>query len=257
MRKGRLRRREFLRSLLGLGLGLLGAGSAGAYGRKAYFTWAQLRYPGAWDPNPKAADRFLDVLRARTSVEPARGRRVVDPGDPELSALPFLYVAGRGSAPNLGAGPAGESWLRRYLQGGGFVLFDDATGIPDSGFAEGVARLLERSFPGNRLRPLPADHAVFQSFFLLREASGRKAVKPFLYGLDLEDATPAILCPNDLGGAWDGDPLGGYTFPCVPGGERQREMAFRLGVNLVLYAITENYKKEQVHIPFILKRRQH
>ena len=66
----------------------------------------------------------------------------------------------------------------------------------------------------------------------------------------------AVFCANDLGGAWDGDPLGGYTYPCTPGGERQRELSFRMGVNLVLYALTGNYKKDQVHIPFILKRRQ-
>jgi len=65
-----------------------------------------------------------------------------------------------------------------------------------------------------------------------------------------------VFCANDLGGAWDGDPLGGYTYPCTPGGEHQRELSFRLGVNLALYALTGNYKKDQVHIPFILKRRQ-
>ncbi|MBI5016426.1 MAG: DUF4159 domain-containing protein [Deltaproteobacteria bacterium] len=226
----------------------------GAYGRKGYFTWTQLRYGGAWDPAPRASERFLDALRGRTSVEPARPRRVLEVGDPALFELPFLYVAGRGSFPGLGA--AGEGWLRRYLEHGGFVLFDDATGIPDSGFAEGVTATLARVLPGRPFRPLPGDHTVFQSFYLLRDVAGRKLVHPYLSGVDLEDVTPAIFCANDLGGAWDGDPLGGYTFPCVPGGERQRELSFRLGVNLVLYALTENYKKDQVHIPFILKRRQ-
>ena len=65
-----------------------------------------------------------------------------------------------------------------------------------------------------------------------------------------------IVCQNDLAGAWDGDLLGAYTNTCVPGGERQREMSFRLGINLVMYAMTGNYKKDQVHLPFILKRRQ-
>ncbi len=247
-------RRAFLRRLLGAAC-LLGAGpGAWAYGLRPYFTWAQLRYPGTWDPNPRAAGRFLRALRRRTSVEPARSRRIVDPADPELFRLPFLYVAGRGRLPDLGA--AAEEALRRYLEHGGTVLFDDATGVAESGFAEGVGRLLERVLPGRPLRPVPADHAVFQSFYLLRSVPGRKIVKPFLYGVEVEDLTPAILCVNDLGGAWDGDPVGGYTYPCVPGGERQREMTFRMGVNLVLYALTGNYKKDQVHIPFILRRRR-
>ena len=249
-----MKRREFLRRLsAALAIAAL-PGSAPAYGRKSYFTWTQLRYPGSWDPNPRAAERFVEALRGRTSVEPARARRVLDVGDPELWSLPFLYVAGRGSFPSLG--PSEETWLRRFLDGGGFVLFDDATGIPDSGFAEGAGKLLERLYPARPLKPVPGDHTVFQSFYLLREPAGRKMVRPYLLGVDVEDVTPAFLCPNDLGGAWDGDPLGGYTYPCTPGGERQREMTFRMGVNLVLYALTDNYKKDQVHIPFILKRRK-
>jgi len=247
-------RRGFLSTFWVAAAALASAGRGHAYGRKPYFTWAQLRYPGVWDPNPRASERFIDALKARTSVEPGKPRRLVDIGDPELYTLPFLYVAGRGAFPGLGS--AGEGWLRRYLDNGGFVLFDDATGIADSGFAEGVTSTLARVLPGRPLAPLPAEHTVFQSFYLLRDVAGRKSVRPFLLGVDLEDVTPAILCPNDLGGAWDGDPLGGYTFPCTPGGERQREMSYRLGVNLVLYALTENYKKDQVHIPFILKRRQ-
>jgi hypothetical protein len=187
-------------------------------------------------------------------VEPAKGRRILEIGDPDLFGLPFLYVSGRGSFPVVGA--AGEGWLRRYLDRGGFLLFDDATGVADSEFAAGVAGLLEKVYPGRPFKPLPADHTVFQSFYLLRDPAGRKLVRPYLQGVDAEDVTPAILCPNHLGGAWDGDPVGGYTYPCVPGGERQREMAFRLGVNLVLYALTENYKRDQVHIPFILRRRK-
>lgn len=247
-------RRAFLRFLLGGTLGLaVGPVPCWGYGRQTYFTWAQLRYPGSWDPHPRAAIRFLEALRRRTSVEASGGRRLVDPGDPQLFEYPFLYVAGRGGFPVLGSDT--EAWLRRYLENGGFILFDDATGIADSNFAEGVAALLARVFPGRPMGPLPADHTVFQSFYLIRDVPGRKIVRPFLYGVDLEDLTPVILCPNDLGGAWDGDPLGGYTFPCTPGGERQREMTYRMGVNLVLYALTGNYKKDQVHIPFILKRR--
>ncbi len=255
--EGALSRRAALRLLTGAALTLAlprAARTYGPYGRRAYFNWVQLRYPGSWDPNPRAAPSFLEALRRRTSVEPSRGRLVIDPEAPALFENPFLYVAGRGSFPKLDSGA--ETWLRRYLEHGGTVLFDDATGIAESAFADGARELMGRVFPGRSFGPLPADHTVFQSFYLLRDVPGRKIVHPFLYGVDVEDLTPAILCTNDLGGAWDGDPLGGYTYPCTPGGERQREMTFRMGINLVLYALTENYKKDQVHIPFILKRRR-
>lgn len=246
-------RREALRAM-GAAAVLAVPGVARAYGQTTYFSWAQLRYRGSWDPNPRGPERLLEALRRRTSVEGAARRKVVDVGSPDLFSLPFLYVAGRGSFPGLG--PDGEAWLRRYLEHGGFVLWDDATGIPDSEFARAVGDTAERVVPGRTLRPLPAEHTVFQSFYLLRDVPGRKIVRPFLYGIGVEDLTPFVLCVNDLGGAWDGDPVGGYTHPCVPGGERQREMSFRMGINLVLYALTGNYKKDQVHIPFILKRRQ-
>ncbi len=251
---GRITRRAWLGWAAGAGLALALPGRVRGYGLQPYFAWAQLRYPGSWDPNPRAPARFLYALRRRTSVEPASDRRVVPVGAPDLYRYPFLYVAGRGRGPDLGAD--GEAWLRRYLEHGGFVLFDDATGVADSGFARGVADILGRVLPGRPVAPLPADHTVFQSFYLLSGVPGRKIVKPFLYGVSVEDLTPAVLCVNDLGGAWEGDPVGGYTHPCVPGGERQRELTYRMGVNLVLYALTGNYKRDQVHIPFILKRRR-
>ncbi len=249
-------RRAFLRPVAAAALALGLPAPAWAYGRgsRAAFTWSQLRYPGTWDPNPRAAERFLAELTRRTSVEAVPQRRLIDPGSPDLFGLPFLYVAGRGGWPDLGRGAG--AWLRRYLEHGGFVWFDDATGVADSGFARGVEGLLAEALPGRPLKPLPGDHAILQSFYLLRDIPGRKIVRPFLYGANLEDLTPAVLGVNDAGGAYDGDPLGGYTHPCTPGGERQREMTIRLGVNLVLYALTGNYKKDQVHIPFILKRRQ-
>ncbi len=61
---------------------------------------------------------------------------------------------------------------------------------------------------------------------------------------------------NDLGGAWARDDFGNYDFPCEPGGEKQRELAFRMGVNLVMYALCLDYKSDQVHVPFIMKRRR-
>jgi len=256
----RLSRRAFLAALLGLAGGLLDPRTAraqhGAFplrGRKDYLVWAQLVYPGSWNPNPRAARRFLSVLERRTSIEASDRAVPIRADDPELFERPFLYVAGRGRFPELS--PADTARLARYVEHGGFLFFDDASGVPDSGFFEAVDALVRRIAPGRALAPLPGDHTIFQSFYLIRRVAGRKLVRPFLHGLEVEDLTPVVFCSNDLGGAWDGDERG-YTHPCVPGGERQREMAFRLGVNIVMYALTGNYKKDQVHIPFILKRRR-
>jgi len=66
----------------------------------------------------------------------------------------------------------------------------------------------------------------------------------------------AVYSRNDLGGAWSRDDRGDWEFEAVPGGEEQREMAFRIGINLAMYATCLDYKDDQVHLPFILKRRR-
>lgn len=245
------------RTLLGFGFASLAhlmlKAPVRGFAQNSYFTWAQLRYDGFWNPNPRAVSRFLSVLFRRTSVEVQPQPRPVELTHPEIFDLPFLYVSGRSALPEFSA--KGRDNLRRYIEHGGFILFDDAAGVEDSAFFVSAVDLVSAILPGRRVAPLASDHTLFQSFYLLQHVAGRKIVKPFLYGIDLEDLTPVVFSQNDLCGAWDGD-ASGYTYACTPGGETQREMTFRLGINLVMYALTGNYKKDQVHIPFILKRRQ-
>jgi hypothetical protein len=75
-------------------------------------------------------------------------------------------------------------------------------------------------------------------------------------GITRDGRLVCAYVPNDLGGAWARDDFGNYDFTCEPGGEKQRELAFRLGVNLVMYALCLDYKSDQVHVPFIMKRRR-
>ncbi len=247
-------RREFLLLLAPFALGFSGMGMRERSAARAYFTWSQLRYPGNWDPNPNSAERFLTELRRRTSIEPESRRAVVEPGDKAVFASPFLYVTGRGGFPEMGEGAV--NWFRRFIEYGGFAFFDDASGVENSPFTNGASGFLARAFPSADLKPLPPEHTVFQSFYLINRVPGRKVVRPLLSGITRDNLTPVIISHNDMMGAFEGDPMGDYAYPCVPGGEDQREMTYRMVVNIVMYAISDNYKKDQVHIPFILKRRQ-
>ena len=162
---GPMTRRKFL-EFLGLGaLALTGAGHALAFAPghmqragRSYLEWAQLKYPGSWDPNPRGPERFLSELRRRTSIEPAPQRRIVEVGDAAVFEMPFLYISGRGTFPDL---PDAAAWIRRYVEYGGFVLIDDASGFADSGFLRGVAALLARAFPDAPLEtPAPGPHRL-------------------------------------------------------------------------------------------------
>ena len=110
------------------------------------------------------------------------------------------------------------------------------------------------------LVPVPDGHALRQAFYLISSFPGRwdgDDVWVESYEGDVNDGVSSLIIGgHDWARAWALSPSGNPLFPLVPGGEPQREMAFRFGVNLVMYALTGNYKADQVHIPSILGRLQ-
>ena len=85
---------------------------------------------------------------------------------------------------------------------------------------------------------------------------GRVASRAFLEGIFVEKRLAVILTTNDTAGAIARDEFGQWEYNVGVGGDTTREMSFRLGVNLVMYSLCLNYKEDQVHIPYILKRRR-
>ncbi len=220
------------------------------------FYFAQLMYGQGmqWNPNPTAARSMMQVLTHRTSVAASPDRVDLGLSDDKLFLHPFLYMSGSREFDPL---PEKDILrLRNYLEYGGFMLVDDVVGQPGYGFDKSFQRELSRIFPGESLAKLPQNHTVFQSYYLIDRVAGRKVNRPYLLGLDRGDRTILMMSSNDLAGAWAKDPFGKWINDCEPGGERQREMAIRLGVNIVLYALTINYKKDLIHVPFISERRR-
>ncbi|MBI4495310.1 MAG: DUF4159 domain-containing protein, partial [Deltaproteobacteria bacterium] len=113
---------------------------------------------------------------------------------------------------------------------------------------------IRQILPGRPLRRLPLDHSVYRSFYLLEGIGGRQRVNPFLEGIVMDNWTPVIYCQNDLAGAWARDRYGRWINECRPGGELQRAAAFKAGINIIIYSLTSDYKKDLVHHPFIQKR---
>ena len=104
------------------------------------------------------------------------------------------------------------------------------------------------------LKKIPLDHSIFRSFYLINRVSGRKQVSSSLEGINIKGRTVLVYSTNDLGGAWARDKLGEWIHDIIGGGNRQRQLAIRLGVNIVMYALTLDYKKDMVHLPIILER---
>jgi hypothetical protein len=199
--------------------------------------------PGAWR-------RLQYEVGAATSMDVADEPVVVRPGDPELFEHPFaaLIATGPFAVPDAAAVDA----LARYLTYGGFLLVDDASGVPD-GPADGAIRALCAAvLPGRPLARLPSDHSVYRSFFLVRRPVGRLMRHDGLDGVTLGDVSPLVVHHDDLSGALDRTSDGLDIGAPVPGGESQRNEALKLAMNLVVYSVTADYKKDQVHVRQLL-----
>jgi hypothetical protein len=252
-----LTRRELLASAAA-GLALARARRAFAIGPASKFRFGQLALGTAmtWNPRPSALRRMAWEIEKRTSIDVELEPAVVAPTSDTLHETPFLYLAGERAFELPSA--AGIEALRRFLTFGGFLLIDSAEGTADGAFDGAVRKLMSAIFaaPGKGLEIIPTDHVVYKSFYLLDKPLGRLAVAPALEGVIRDGRLVCAYIANDLGGAWARDDFGNYDFQCEPGGEKQRELAFRMGVNLVMYALCLDYKADQVHVPFIMKRRR-
>ena len=225
------------------------------------------------DQTAEAGLRGLsDILFARTSIEPAMPIAVNLETD-ELSFFPFLYWPITPDQPQ----PSEEAYakLNRYLRGGGMILFDtrDAD-IAGFGAASPNGRKLQqlaRPLDIPPLEPIPNDHVLTRTFYLLQDFPGRhvsrdvwvEAAPPdaeLVEGMPFrnlnDNVTPVVIGGNDWATAWAVDSSGNWMFPVGRGfaGERQREIAFRFGVNLIMHVLTGNYKSDQVHVPALLDR---
>ncbi|MEW9918118.1 DUF4159 domain-containing protein [Marimonas sp. MJW-29] len=213
-----------------------------------------------------------DTLFFRTSVEPAPATAVNLETD-ELAFFPILYWPITPDQPR----PSTEAYakLNDYLRSGGLILFDtrdaDIAGFGAS--SPNGRKLQDLAAPLDipPLEPLPSDHVLTRTFYLLQDFPGRhmsrdvwvEAAPPDAEQIEgmpfrnLNDGvTPVVIGGNDWAAAWavrgDGSPL----LPVGRGfsGERQRELAYRFGVNLIMHVLTGNYKSDQVHVPALLDR---
>lgn len=214
----------------------------------------QLQLGGNWNPRPTALRRLLWEVTQRTSIEVDLETPAVSLESNALFRYPLLYLAGIGPIPE--PSDAAVRRLRRHLTYGGTLIVDSAEANPGGPFDVSVRRLMKRVLPRASVQKIPNDHVVYKTFYLVDHQAGRTLRAPYLEGVSLDDRYAVIYGQNDLAGAWARDAFGRWEYEVTPGGERQREMAFRLGINLVMYALCLDYKDDLVHTPFILKRRR-
>jgi hypothetical protein len=203
-----------------------------------------------------------DYVNGRTAAVLADPLPVV-PGRDDLSFYPLIYFPVTQDA-SLSA--AGIAALNDYMHHGGIIVIDlrggglEASGS-GAGFAPDTAAALRRIGQGldvPRLTPLTSAHVLAHAFYLLSDFPGRFDGDTVWVQQEQDrsndSVSPLIIGSNDWAAAWAQDEDGRPLFAVIPGGQRQRTLAFRFGVNLVMYALTGNYKGDQVHVPAILER---
>jgi len=247
-----MRRRDVLAGLSATGLAAAGIAPgliprrAWALGDASKVDVVEIALPAGTLSRPEAWRQLLFELVQTTSIEAVDRVVALPPDDLSLFAHPFAALVGDGAFDPLPDDALEQ--LRRYLTYGGFLVIDDATASRRSEFDRSVRRLCARLFPNKRLHPLQADHSVYRSFFLLERPYGRLDTFDYLEGIQDGEIYPLIYCRNDLSGAMDRRADGRYVNACSPDGEWQRVEAVKLGINLVMYALTSNYKKDQAHV---------
>jgi hypothetical protein len=213
-------------------------------------------------------------LAQRTALE-AGDPVGIDPARDELAFFPLIYwpvVPGAQKPPQ-----DAINRIDAYMKQGGTVLFDtrDAIEAPPGPGGESqtpgmlALRSILSSLEVPELEPVPREHVLTKTFYLLRDFPGRfNSGQTWVETLPREDddeaaskparggdgVSPIIITSNDLAGAWALRPDGQPMLPLSPGEPRQREFAFRAGVNIVMYTLTGNYKADQVHAPALIER---
>jgi hypothetical protein len=243
-----------------------------------------LAAPPAWaqeppQPNPALATRLAYIVTGdaqvdevsrsglaglsayvneRTATNLAVPAAVV-PGQDDLSFYPLLYWPITGDAGTPAAGTVAA--LNAYMANGGIIVIDTADGGSGEGFNPGADAALERVARGLTvppLAPLTSAHVLARAFYLLQDFPGRFTGDTVWVQRDQDrsndSVSPVIIGSPNWAAAWAVGASGRPLYATIPGGDRQRTLAFRFGVNLVMYALTGNYKGDQVHVPALLER---
>ena len=226
-------------------------GDYGAFDPRVLLTGAQLNAA-----HPDAPSRWSWELIQRTSAPARRTPTLVHASDAAIVDAPFLFWSGDANVQPLTSAEIEQ--LRRFFALGGVMLVDDA-GVTNDGksspFGVSARREIARVLPDSTPIAIGAEHVLFRSFYLLRRAEGRVEGTKTLDAIIRGGQTQVVFSEHDIGGALARGATGVWELPVVPGGDVQRERAIRLAINVAMYVLCSNYKDDQVHARWLMRRR--
>lgn len=206
---------------------------------------------------------LTEVLFRRTSIEAGEPLGINLESD-DISLVPFLYWPVTPLQPQLS--DAALRSVDQFMKTGGMILFDtrdQATGLSGTAASPNTEKLRQMlaKLDIPPLMPVPDDHVLTKAFYLLQEFPGRYAGGNVWVernpGGDKDGVTSLVIGSHDWAAAWAMDANGRPIAATLPNNPRQREFAYRFGVNLLMYTLTGNYKADQVHVRDLLNRLGH
>jgi len=223
-------------------------GEEGAFNPRILLT-GTAKWEGARTTAPA---RWSEELVRRTSAPARLSPTTVRADAPALLAEPFAVWGGEDDVPALTEREV--LGLRRFLALGGVLFVDDFA--PETGtFGKAAKREIARVLPDGAAIPIGTENVVFRSFYLLRRPLGRVEGPAKLAAILRAGVPQVIFSSHDVLGALARAANGTSPFAVAPGGEPQREQAARLAVNIAMFVLCSNYKDDQVHAPFLMRRR--
>ncbi len=249
----RLSRRQVLAGAAALASSA-STGPVQAFGQAGAFSVRLLSTGGKKLTGPRAQGpgRWAFELVRRTSAPARLGDEIVAADQPGLLAEPFVVWAGEGDVPPLAAPE--RRGLERFLKLGGLLVVDDLD--PSSGsFGKAARRELARVLPESPPVRLDPGHVLYKTYYILERPVGRVLGRPHIDAIVRGRAAQVLFLAHDLLGALARSRGGSWLLPVEPGGDRQREHAVRLAVNIAMYVLCSDYKDDQVHAPWLMRRR--
>ena len=188
----------------------------------------------------------------RTSAPARLVPREVTLDRQELCSEPFAIWAGDSDVGGLSV--AERRGLSKFIRLGGVLLVDDTN--PEQGnFGRSVRRELLRVLPESPPVRLDPSHVLYKTFYIVDRPVGRLLGPPTIDAIVRGKNAQVLLLSHDLLGALARSEDGGYSLETEPSSYEHRQHAIRFAVNIAMYVLCSDYKDDQVHAPFLMRRR--
>ncbi len=197
------------------------------------FIFAQIKHNGSWNVHPGAALSLLTKIRQDTAIRVTLKRIAVEPGKDDLSSFSFLYLTG---LDDFQWNDVEVHAMKNFFHANGTLVINNGLGMQT--FDRAVRRELQKVLPESKLVPVPPGHALYSSFFNIKEmhytpdaSPWYKNQKPCLQGINIGGDLRVIYSPLDMEAHWQSCEhvlCRGY----------QMQSAIQIGFNIVVYSMT-------------------